>query len=197
MPRSTTTRRRGAAVAWIVGAVTYLGAEALAAAARPGYHYTENYISDLGVPGQPLATLMNSAFAIQGVSFLLGAVLAPRGRRPLLLICAAANAVGNVLVATVHAGDGPLHVVGAALAIVGGNAAALAGATLVDGRRYRWASRLLGTVGLVATAGLVGQAWAEVEVLPAAVWERASVYPILAWQLLAAAALLPARREHA
>lgn len=197
MPGPETTRRRAAAAAWIVGAAAYLGAEALAAAARPGYHYAADYISDLGVPGLPLAGLMNTGFAVQGVSFLVGAVLAP-GRRRALTACAAANAVGNVLVATVHAGHGPLHLIGAALAIVGGNAAALAGARLTGGRGFRSVSRLLGTVGLVATAGLVGQAWTGLDVLPAAVWERVAVYPILAWQLLAAAALLlPARREHA
>jgi hypothetical membrane protein len=197
MPRPETTRHRAAAAAWIVGAVTYLGAEALAAAARPGYHYTEDFISDLGIPGQPLAGLMNSAFAVQGVMFLVGAVFAAGRRRPPLLAFAAANALGNVLIATVHAGHGAGHVIGAALAIVGGNAAALAGAALTGGRRYRWTSRLLGTVGLVATAGLVTQAWAGGQVLPPAVWERAAVYPILAWQLVAAAALLPARGQHA
>jgi hypothetical protein len=46
---------------------------------------------------------------------------------------------------------------------------------------------------------LAVQAWAGVEVLPAPVWERASVYPILGWQLCAAVAMLydslPARRQ--
>ncbi|BBY15228.1 DUF998 domain-containing protein [Mycolicibacterium litorale] len=194
-----TPRPRAAATAWILGAAVYLTAEALAAAAyRPSYSYASDYISDLGVPGQPLAAPMNVAFAVQGGLFLLGAVLAAGLRRPLLLAFAAANAVGNVLVATVHAGDGALHLVGAALAIVGGNAAAVAGASLHRGVRYRRISRLLGGAGLVSLTVLVAQAWAGVEVLPAPVWERASVYPILAWQVCAAFTMsLPARRQHA
>ncbi|WP_197374851.1 DUF998 domain-containing protein [Mycolicibacterium baixiangningiae] len=197
-----TPRPRAAASAWILGAAAYLTAEALAAAFRPTYSYAHDYISDLGVPGQPLAALMNVAFAAQGCLFLLGAVLAAgrRHHRPLLAF-AAANAVGNLLVATVHAGDGALHLVGAALAIVGGNAAAIAGASLHPGARCRLVSRLLGVAGLVSLAALVVQAWAGIEVLPAPVWERASVYPILAWQLFAATAMLraslPARRQRA
>ncbi|WP_193047227.1 DUF998 domain-containing protein [Mycolicibacterium baixiangningiae] len=198
-----TPRPRAAASAWILGAAAYLTAEASAAAAfRPTYSYARDYISDLGVPGQPLAALMNVAFAAQGCLFLLGAVLAAgrRHHRPLLAF-AAANAVGNLLVATVHAGDGALHLVGAALAIAGGNAAAIAGASLHPGARYRLVSRLLGVAGLVSLTALVVQAWAGVEVLPAPVWERASVYPILAWQLCAATAMLraslPARRQRA
>jgi hypothetical membrane protein len=197
MPAPLTGRPRAAAAAWITGAVVYLSVEAAAAAAfRPGYHYAHNFISDLGVPGQPLATPMNVAFGVQGAMFLVGAVAAQRRRAPLLVSFAAANAVGNLLVATVHAGAGPLHVVGATLAIVGGNAAAIAGAGLRDGRGYRLTSRVLGTVGLLSTAALVAQAWSGIEVLPAPVWERAAVYPIFAWQLFAAAALLPARRQH-
>lgn len=191
-----TPRLLAAAAAWIAGAVTYLAAEALAAAARPTYHYAHDYISDLGVPGTPLSGLMNTAFAVQGVMLLLGALLATGRRRPLLPAFAAANAVGNVLVATVHAGHGPLHLVGAALAIVGGNAAAVVGATLAAGRSYRVGARLLGTVGLVSVTVLVAQAWTGAAMLPGPVWERAAVYPILAWQLLAAAALLPARGQH-
>ncbi|BCI54083.1 hypothetical protein NIIDNTM18_33610 [Mycolicibacterium litorale] len=198
-----TPRPRAAATAWILGAAAYLTAEALAAAAyRPSYSYVDDYISDLGVPGRPLAALMNAAFMVQGGLLLVGAVLATGLRCRLLVTFAAANAVGNLLVATVHAGDGAIHLVGAALAIAGGNAAALAGVSLHPGRRYRLICRLLGGAGLVSLAVLVAQAWAGVEVAPAPVWERASVYPILAWQVCAAVAVarpaisLPARRQH-
>ncbi|WP_231737437.1 DUF998 domain-containing protein [Mycobacterium sp. IS-1742] len=196
-----TPRPRAAATAWILGATAYLAAEAVTASAyRPSYSYAHDYISDLGVPGQPLAALMNAGFAAQGVLFLLGAVLASGSRHRTLTACAAANAIGNVLVGTVPAGEGALHLVGATLAIVGGNAAALAGASLLPGLGYRLASRALGGVGLLSLVVLAAQAWIGVEVLPSPVWERASVYPILAWQVFAAlalsAALLPARRQH-
>lgn len=194
-----TPRHRAATTVWIVGAAGYLTAEACAAAAyRPSYSYARDYISDLGVPGQPLGALMDVAFAVQGAMFLLGAALAGgRGHRALVAF-AAANAVGNLLVGAVPAGAGPLHVVGAALAIAGGNAAAIAGASLHPGIGYRLLSRLLGGAGLVSLAVLAGQAWTGVELLPGPVWERASVYPILAWQVCAGIALasLPARRQH-
>ena len=40
---------------WLVGATVYLVCEALAAARFPGYSYTADYISDLGV-----SAVMNS-----------------------------------------------------------------------------------------------------------------------------------------
>lgn len=195
-----TIRHRVAAAAWILGAASYLTAEAVTAAAnRPSYSYAHDYISDLGVPGQPFAALMNVAFVAQGSLFLLGAVSADGCRHRTFTVAAAANAVGNVLVGTVHAGEGPLHVVGATLAIAGGNVAVLAGAALCPSPAGRLVSRLLGGTGLVALLALALQAWTSVEVLPAPVWERASVYPILAWQVGAAVSmptgLLPARRQ--
>jgi hypothetical membrane protein len=196
-----TRHPRAAATAWILGAAAYLTAEAVTAAAyRPSYSYARDFISDLGVPGQPLAALMNVAFAVQGVLFLLGAVLACGWRHRWLTVFAAANAVGNILVGTVHAGGSALHAVAAALAIAGGNAAAIAGAALRPGLRYRLISRVLGGIGLLSLAALVGQAWAGVEMLPVPVWERASVYPILTWQVCAAVTFLrgslPAGRQH-
>jgi hypothetical membrane protein len=197
-----TLRPRAAATAWILGAAFYLTAEAVTAAAyRPSYSYAHDFISDLGVPGQPLAALMNMAFAVQGSLFLLGAVWADGLRHRTLTAFAAANAVGNALVGIVHAGEGAaLHLVGAALAIAGGNAAALTGAALHLGLFHRVTSRLLGATGLLSLLALALQARTGVEVLPAPVWERASVYPFVAWQVCTAIAilvgLLPARRQH-
>lgn len=187
-----------AAACWIAGALIYLLAEALTAARYgPRYSYTHNAISDLGTAASPSAAVMNAAFCLQGVLFLLGATLAVRAQRPRrttpFVVFAACNAVGNVLVATVHSGEGPLHVVGAILAIAGGNAAAVAGAGLMRTATGRRISLALGILGLLSAA-----MWPlAVAVPPAAVWERISVYTILGWQLFAAAALLPARGEGA
>ncbi|TFV58407.1 DUF998 domain-containing protein [Mycobacterium sp. PS03-16] len=194
MTAALPARPVAAAAAWIAGAAAYLVAEAVTAAQRPAYSYLDDYISDLGVPGQPLAALMNTGFAVQGAMFLLGAVLATGGRHRALVACAALNALGNVLIAAVPAGAGPLHVVGALLAIAGGNAAALAGASLSGRRTYRRAARALGVTGLVCLAVLGTYAWVDVQVVPAPVWERAAVYPILAWQVCAAAVVLADRR---
>ncbi|MEV3904951.1 DUF998 domain-containing protein [Mycobacterium sp. NPDC050551] len=189
--RSTGT---AAAACWTAGAVGYLLAETIAAVHYPGYSYVHDAISDLGTPQSPSAVLMNAGFCLQGAMFLLGAVLAVRAVRPPrpapVLACAAANAAGNVLVATVHSGAGPWHVVGAVLAIAGGNLTALAAARMLRPAAVRWASVGLGVTGLVCAA-----MWVVTDRLPGPVWERVSVYTIIAWQLLAAAALLPALRE--
>ncbi len=182
---------------WVVATLAYFLAEAVAAAALPGYSYAADYISLLGQPNSsPHATLMNAAFVAQGVLFPLGAMLlAPGARAPkdlLFLAFAVLNGLGNIMVATVHSGAGERwHVVGAALAIVGGNAAVLAGSSALRGQipspTYRVASVVLATVGLV---GLIGTAFESPAV---GLWERGSVYPIFVWQAGTALCLLSRR----
>jgi hypothetical membrane protein len=203
---TTSNRQRtGAAVAWLSSGLTYLTLEGIAAAAfRPHYSYADNFISDLGIPSgnSPLAWLMNTAFCLQGTLFLLGAILTVRAVAPrkagLFLTFAAANAVGNLLIAAFHSGPAAhasgtswVHAVGAVLAIVGGNAAILAGSRVVGGR-HRRASLVLGVFGLLSfVLFLVGMKASSV--VPLGVWERCSVYSITGWQLLTAAWLLSRR----
>jgi hypothetical membrane protein len=192
-----------AAVAWISGGLAYLILEAVAAAAfRPHYSYVRNLISDLGATS-PRAGLMNTAFCVQGTLFLVGAVLAVRGvdgrKARLFLALAAANAVGNILIAAFHSGStgtGWVHASGAVLAIAGGNAAILAGSCVVSGPAwYRTVSIGLGGFGLVSfTMFAIESTTTTVHLLPPAVWERCSVYPITTWQMLTAAWLLLSRR---
>ena len=64
--------------------MVYVGTEAIAASAFPGYSYSANYISDLGVPDvaefqgraidSPLSAVMNAGFILQGVLYLVAAV---------------------------------------------------------------------------------------------------------------------------
>lgn len=180
---------RYAAAAWLAAGLIYLASEAVAAVAfRPSYSYTGNFISDLGVPGghSPLAWLMNLGFCVQGALFLLGAfALSTR----LVVGCAAANAGGNVLIAGFHSGSA-MHAVGAVMAIVGGNAAILAGSSIVGGW-HRRVSVGLGGFGLLSFALFVIDLRSAM--LPLGVVERCSVYPITAWQLLTAAALFSRR----
>lgn len=195
-----------AAAAWLVAAAGYLVLEAVAAhGARPHYSYTRDYISDLGIPSaSSLAGLMNTAFCLQGTLFFLGAILAvtAAGRRAGCFVAlAAANAVGNIVVAVVHSGPAAhasgtiwVHETGAVLAIVGGNAAIVAGTAVVDShgpRWYRTVSVGFGVLGLLSFVVLVlDMTITAIRVLPLAVWERASVYTIIAWQLCSAAYLL-------
>jgi hypothetical membrane protein len=191
-PRS----RLGAAVAWIIGPVTYLTLEACAAAAFPHYNYARNFISDLGVAASPRAWVMNTAFCIQGTLFLVGAFLFVRAvevrRARLFLVLAATNMAGNLLIAVFHSGPSEmawLHATGAVSAIVGGNAAILAGSSIIGGW-HRAVSVALGLVGLLSFVLFVV---ALKNATPPAVWERSSVYSITAWELLTAARLLSRR----
>jgi hypothetical membrane protein len=212
MPRFKRDGLPGAAL-WVVGAVGYLVLEAVAAAGfEPVYSYAHNYISDLGVNagelvhGQmidsPRSCLMHTAFYLQGILFFLGALLivgvpdCPRARIFLGLI--AANAAGNIVIGTVHSGK--VHLGGAALAIVGGNTAILAGSAVVapiGGRRwYRSISKLVAALGLLCLSMLIiNEVTSKANLLPDGAWERGSVYSITAWQLLTATCLLTIRRR--
>ena len=149
---------------WLVGAAVYLICEAVAAARLPGYSYTADYISDLGV-----SAVMNvGAFATHGVLFLAGAVVLTRTCSTegwagwAFLLAAAANAVGNIVVATFRSGavdssgHAHWHVVGAGMAIVGGNVAViiagLGSRRLGASRSYRLVSVAIGVVGLACLA---------------------------------------------
>lgn len=200
-------------VLWVLAGIAWLTDEALAAAAFPGYSYATNYISDLGVPevggfqgraiDSPLHVLMNVTFIGQGVLFAVAGVLAARAvgdaaRRTArtVAIVAVVHGVGLTLVGVFHGsqasvenGTGVLHVIGAAAAIIGGNVVAIVagvGSGRVGAfRGYRLASVLLGIVGLVSLVMLlVDSASSAVTVLPDGVWERASVYTVIGWELL-------------
>ncbi|MCW2552327.1 MAG: conserved rane protein [Mycobacterium sp.] len=195
---------RGAAVCWLVAGVAYPSLEAAAATGVPGYRYAHDFISDLGRPDSPLSYLVNTAFVVQGTLFFVASVLLARAERNrpygLFVGFAAANAVGNVIVATVPSGSAGIawvHVSAAVLAIVGGNAAILTGSPLVSAHRaYRAASVGLAALGLLSFVLLAIAATTSVTMmLPSAVWERTSVYTIIGWQVLSAVVLLARQRK--
>ncbi|HEX4586349.1 MAG TPA: DUF998 domain-containing protein [Mycobacterium sp.] len=218
MPALETTNRAKlapvAAVGWIVGAIGYLVAEKVAAANVSGhYSYTHDYISALGVPAWGrFAYLMNGAFYLQGALLFVGAVLVTRavGRRGVLfLLFTGAAAVGYFLVATVHggsplaAGEGmQLHMVGALLGFIGGNAAIAAASSIVaravDARWwYRAVSLVIAAVGFGAFLALANYNVWGYRYGPIGLIERAPVYSVLAWQVFSAVVLLsrPAGRD--
>ncbi|WP_258071714.1 DUF998 domain-containing protein [Clavibacter michiganensis] len=205
-----------AGIAWVAAATVYVGTEAVAASAFPGYSYSANYISDLGVPevaefqgrtiDSPLHAVMNAGFILQGVLYLLAAVIATRalgaGPRRAFLALAAVHAVGITVVGLVHgsassasSGIGWMHVVGAGMAIIAGNAASitagLSSRRVGAARAFRVASVALGVVGLVALALLLALGGSTID----GIWERGSVYTVTAWELLAGVAVLVAARR--
>jgi len=211
--------------AFILAALVYVVTEAVSAAAwqNPPYFYAYNYISDLGVGRSltidgrevlsPLAAVMNFGFQAHGLLFALGCLLV----LPLLdgkmkrFACAAAvvHGIGNGMVGYFpgesYSGVSP-HVVGAGMAILGGNLA-LIGAGLSIGRRVgaredgavlrlsdrlvRFVPRLswigigLGSFGIAALAIMVTRVLGY-----PAVFERLSVYTMTAWDLLFGCCLL-------
>lgn len=116
------------------------------------------------------------------------------------------HAAGTILVGAVPngprevaAGLAPLHLIGAAMAIIGGNAATLAAAAF--SRRfgappgYRRACIALGLLGFASLAGLEARGLAGGAILPDGVLERGAVYAITAWEILTGAAILRAGRR--
>lgn len=206
-----------AGLAWIAAAAVYVGTEGVAASAFPGYSYSANYISDLGVPDvaeyqgraidSPLHAVMNAGFILQGVLYLVAAVILTRalraGPRRAFLALAVLHAVGITVVGLIHgsassaaSGIGWMHVVGAGMAIIAGNAASIV-AGLGSGRvgaarAFRVASVALGVVGLVALALLQALGGSDID----GIWERGSVYTVTAWELTAGIAVLVAARRH-
>ena len=174
----------------LVTGVSYLVLEAVAAAAwaNPSYRYAVDYISDLGAAGSPLAAVMNTAFVLQGLGFLVVGLLVARHvggawRYPLLFLTAA-HAVGNVLVAAFPSSSGSgFHLVGAVLAIAGGNAAAFT-ASLGP---VRWLAPLP-VLGLLCVP-LIGRSEFH------GLWERGSVYSITLWEIAFGVVLLLADRR--
>ena len=205
------------AVAFLVGSVVYLVAEAIAASAwkDSSYSYADNWISDLGSAtagvfqgralNSPLNVVMNSGFIIQGLLFGLGVILLSRtlsGRiRTFTVVMGVVSTVGYILVGTFHGSlqaqqDGtlPLHFTGATLAILGANVL-----SLVLGLHWRKtpetrvigiASIIVGAIGLVAVVTLFLTFGTGV---PSGAIERASVYTIVVWQVIVAVTLLRSR----
>lgn len=198
-----------------VGALWYILAEAIAAFGFPGYSYSYNYISDLGIPetgifegrviDSQLAMVMNAGFLGQGLTMAFSGVLLfwslPRLKmKGLFLALTVFYSFGIALVGLVHgspinaaAGFMVFHGLGAMLAIGGGNAIAiLAGARTLRpllGPRLSRASITLGCVGLLSmVVHLVTKTAGVVNGL--GVSERISVYTILAWQILFAVKIM-------
>ena len=190
------------ALAFILAGVVYVVTEAIAAAAwtNPRYSYLYNYISDLGVPdpqtydgrvvNSPLAWVMNTGFILEGVLFVVGAVLLADLfvglRRHLFVAFAVLHGIGIVLVGFVHeaADAGLVHFGGAVASILFGNlTAVLVG---VSWRRLGlpgWFGILcivLPVLGLASEGVLVlGVFGSQFDGL----WERGGVYSITIFEI--------------
>ena len=209
-----------AGAAFVAAGACYLAAETVAADAFPGYSYARDYISDLGVPERgrydgrvldsPLAWVMNAGFVVEGVLFALAVIVAWRalaatsGRRRAsiaALVLGVVHGAGIVIVGLVHggpasaaAGIGWIHVLGAALAIIGGDLAVIVLARATRGSLPRALRLVLAAVAVLGLASLVmlevqGAVGRDI-LWPDGVWERAAVYPVTLWDLAGGIGLL-------
>ena len=187
------------AAIWLASGLLWFVLEGVAAAGRPGYDYATDYISDLGVT----TVVMNVEFWLQGILFLVAAVLAVRlasgWMRWLFLVIAVAYAVGMFLIAVFPSSpeaeaDGTilLHVLGANLAIVGGDVAlivaGLGSRSLGATTAFRVTAVVLGALGLAAALALL-----LLDSTPG-LWERAAVYPVMLASIVVGAVILLRRR---
>lgn len=196
---------------WLLAGLFYLTSETIAAAAYPGYSYARNYISDLGVPyatsegSSPLAWVMNiGGFILDGLLYGAAAFTARRAVRPvgwLFLLIAVIHSVGTILVGIVPSGPREVaagiqhfHVIGAAMAIIGGNAASIAARRFDAPAIYRRLSLGLGLFGLISLVLLEANRVTGTIILPDGLLERGSVYAITVWEILTGAMLLTSRR---
>jgi hypothetical membrane protein len=207
-----------AAITLIAAALEYMVTEAMTAAAwkTPAYSYASNWISDLGAPDcstfqgrvvcSPLHDVMNTGFILQGILFLIASILLLRlfsgAWRSVSLMLALIYSLGITLVGVFHGstaatanGTVTFHYLGAFMAMVGGNIAAIVAGfqwkRLEMPRWYGSMSVVLGFLG-IACGVVLGTTIGRI---PSGMCERASVYTILLWQLLTGIALLVGLRQ--
>jgi hypothetical membrane protein len=209
-----------AACFWFLAGAVYLVTEAISAAGYPGYSYAHDYISDLGIPyaqridGRQVlssrAIVMNGGFVVEGLCFALAVLAFARAERDrswtayVFLLLGLVHSAGLVLIAFVHGGGRELaagtfrwHMIGAGMAIVGGNLAILTASRLFRrlGPVYRTVSALLGGSGLLSLSMLTIADWWPIVAEGSA--ERGSVYAISAWEIMTGLLLLAWARGNA
>jgi hypothetical membrane protein len=208
-------------ILWIAGGIWYLLCESIAAFGFLGYSYQRNYISDLGVPGaailhgqhvnSQLADVMNAGFVGEGLAFVVAATLlysassALRNRGSFIVV-SLVHGIGITLAGLVHGSDptfisrfGVFHVIGAFMAIIGGNVVLLLLGRRVMQQLVSTATRkiiaMLGVLGLISLLLLVLRSMHLPLFFDTGFWERGSVYSIIIGEVLAGSALILASRK--
>ncbi|SHM94457.1 DUF998 domain-containing protein [Cryptosporangium aurantiacum] len=171
----------------VAGVAFFVGQVVVQSAWTTPFSWADNNISDLGMVScgtwgdparyvcSPWHPLMNAVFVVNGVLIAIGVVLGLRGRAARGLLLAAA--VGCVLVGYAPADvDENLHVLGAVLVFLLGNAGMIAARSVTRGPR--WLPVLFGVVGLVATGLHLSKQGLGLGV---AGMERLALFPLFVW----------------
>ncbi len=192
-------RIKVAGIAFIVGSLYYLIAEAISATffkASLINTYVFHTISELGIPNanSPLSLLMNSGFILIGLALIFGYFYKFKDcivkNRMICSIFALITALGVIIVGLIHGGN-PLtsgyHTSGAVMAILGGNILlVIISRSMDEFENYQKATLVLGVIGLITFWIL----FFNVENIYMPVFERLSVYTLIVWSFLTGIYLL-------
>jgi hypothetical membrane protein len=167
----------------VVGGTQFIIALAIAEALYPGYSTANNYISDLGVWGNPSAAVFNPSIIFLGITTLVASVYLKRyfhlGKGFYIYAVGGLGSLGVGLFPEntfVVSGIPILHDLFAILAFVFGGAAALFTYRLAKSP-FRYISLILGTISLVAFAVFLGTSSSGSVGLGAGGLERLVAYP--------------------
>ena len=186
-------RSRVAGIAFVLGSLYYLIAEAISAAffkASLLDTYFFHTISELGIPNanSPLSLLMNSGFIIIGLTLIFGYFCKFKDyiikNKMVCSILTLVTAFGVIIVGLIHGGN-PLtsgyHTLGAVMAILGGNLLLMIVSRSMDEfGNYQKTTLVLGAIGFIAFWIL----FFNMENVFMPVFERLSVYTLIAWSFL-------------
>lgn len=186
-------RSKVAGIAFVLGSLYYLIAEAISAAffkASLLDTYVFHTISELGIPNanSPLSLLMNSGFIIIGLTLIFGYFCKFKDNvvknRMICSILTLVTAFGVIIVGLIHGGN-PLtsgyHTLGAVMAILGGNVLLMIVSRSMDEfGNYQKTTLVLGAIGFIAFWIL----FFNMENVYMPVFERLSVYTLIIWSFL-------------
>jgi hypothetical membrane protein len=184
MPLSNT---KAAGALLLVGGVQFVIALVIAEAVYPGYSVSANYISDLGVWGEPSALVFNPSIILFGLTVLASSYFIQKhfGNRLITVLLAVAGAgalgVGIFPENTFVVNDvSVIHSISALLAFVGGGATAIATYKITK-PPFRYLSAILGAATLTATALFATTRDMGYLGIGVGGMERMMAYPTLLW----------------
>lgn len=192
-------KRKVAGIVFLFGSLYYVLAEAISAThfnASLFNTYIFHTISELGIPNgnSPLFWLMNSAFIIIGLTVLFGNFYSFKDfivkNKRIFYSLTVITSVGVIIVAMIHGGN-PLtsgyHTMGAVMAILGGNVLlVLISRSMEEFESYQKVTLILGVIGLIVFWIM----FFSMSNIYMPVFERLSVYTLIAWSFLTGVYLL-------
>lgn len=192
-------KSRIAGIAFLVGSLYYMIAEAISAFAFNDTlfnTYAFHTISELGIPNlnSPLSFLMNSAFIIMGLCLLFANFYKFKDfiirNKAIFYVLTPITSIGVIIVALIHGGN-PLtmsyHALGAIMAILGGNVLLIVISRSMDEFEiYQKATLILGVIGFIAFWVM----FFNMESIYMPIFERLSVYTLIAWSFISGIHLL-------